>query len=330
MRAIAEELHISAMTLYRVINNAPGVSQATRKRVVAALDKAGVFQSSRNTPQKVVLDIQNDPYKKHLAFSLLDKIPDQNYDIAIADHRNSKSAFLRMIADAQTVIFFSSPAPEIVKEVKEENPDIFCINVSGGSEGDIVIGMHNFLGGRIAAEHLYNNGHRKIALATIPVEPTQLDRHKSFVGEMSVLAPKSKVYAVFLRSNWKTLNRQVLHLIRNKGVTAIFTTCGFTAYMLQKFLLENGVRIPEQVSLLSYDFTAELTAAAPFELDTIGVDLDQIVRMTAYYLRHRPVKDMPIAYQCYVVPELQVHGSVRSIPVTERNRKSILIQHKIR
>ena len=309
MRSIAQELNISAMTLYRVINNAPGVSVATRKRVVEALDKAGVFQTRSSAPQSVVLDIQDDPYKKNLAFSLLSKISNQNYNIQIADHRKSKSVFLRMIAGAQTVIFFSSPSAETVREVKEENPDIFCINVSGGSEGDIVIGMHNFLGGRIAAEHLYKNGHRNVALVTIPIEPTQLDRHKSFIGEMSVLAPKSKVHVLFLH-NWKTLKRQILHLVQDKGVTAIFATCGYIAYQLQKYLLENGIRIPEQVSLLSYDFPQDMTEEYPFELDTIGVDLDQIVRMAAYYLRHRPVQDMPIAYQCYVVPELQIHGTV--------------------
>ena len=309
MRSIAQELNISAMTLYRVINNAPGVSAATRKRVVAALDHAGVFQSRSPAPQRVVFDIQDDPYKKNLAFSLLDKISNQNYNIQIADHRKSRSAFLRMIAGAQTVIFFSSPSAETVHEVKEENPDIFCINVSGGSEGDIVIGMHNFLGGRIAAEHLYKNGHRNIALVTIPIEPTQLDRHKSFIGEMSVLAPKSKVHVLFLH-NRKTLKRQILHLVQEKGVTAIFATCGYIAYQLLLHLLENGIRIPEQVSLLSYDFPQDMVEEYPFELDTIGVDLDQIVRMAAYYLRHRPVKDMPIAYQCYVVPELQVHGTV--------------------
>ena len=98
--------------------------------------------------------------------------------------------------------------------------------------------------------------------------------------------------------------------MKNKGVTAIFATCGYVVCQL-----ENGIQIPEQVSLLSYDCPQDMAEEYPFELDTIGVDLESIVRMAEYYLRHRSVKDMPIVYQCYVVPELQIHGTVCHVAV---------------
>ena len=41
IRALARELKVSAMTLYRVLNNAPTVRQATRERVVEALNRHG-------------------------------------------------------------------------------------------------------------------------------------------------------------------------------------------------------------------------------------------------------------------------------------------------
>ena len=81
IRAIARELNISAMTLYRVLNNAPGVSKKMRQRVIVALDKAGVLQARNQAKQKVVIDVIGDPYMVNLAESLVNKISDLNYEI---------------------------------------------------------------------------------------------------------------------------------------------------------------------------------------------------------------------------------------------------------
>ena len=321
LRSIARSLDISAMTLYRVLNNAPGVLPATRRRVTSALDKAGVLQS-RKLRHTVLFDIQDDLYKKRLADSLLARISDLEHKILIGNHRKSKYEFLKMAGNADTVIFFSSPAQAILDAVRMENPDIFRINVSGGSGGDIIIGVHNFLGGRMAADHLYRNGHRNVAVVTTPVEPTQLDRHKGFVGEMSVCAPKGKVYPVFFRNSWKRLGKRVLRLIQKKKITAVFASADYPGYQLLLYLLDNGIRIPEDVSLLSYDYPEKATEKRPVALDTIGFDQEQIVRMTQYYLLHRQVKDAYVSCHCLIAPELSVQGSVKNITPTLQNEGS--------
>ena len=129
LRAIAREMKISAMTLYRVLNNAPGVSDSMRQRVISTLDKAGILQSVCKQSQTVIFDIQRDPYKSRRAFHLLAKIASLDYRILFSNHKADKESFLQMCDRADTVIFFSSPSARILQEVKHANPDIFRINV---------------------------------------------------------------------------------------------------------------------------------------------------------------------------------------------------------
>ena len=42
-KELARELHVSVMTVYRVLNNEPSVRPATRQRVVEALNRYGYY-----------------------------------------------------------------------------------------------------------------------------------------------------------------------------------------------------------------------------------------------------------------------------------------------
>ena len=310
MRAIAQGLNVSVMTLYRVINNAPCVSQTTRKRVIAALDSEGILEARSNTRSTLLIDVQDSFYRRRFAKSLLDKIGNRDYRILTSNHRKSRYHFLKMTGEADTVIFFSSPSSEIVQAAKKENPDIFCINVSGGNDGDIIIGINNYLGGSMAAKYLYSKGHRRIAVATTPIEPTQLDRHKGFIGEMSLL-PHGKAHALFFTNSWKRLGKSVIRLIRDKGITALFVTCDHTGFQLLHYLLNNGIRIPEDLSLLSYDTPEEVVSKRPMELDTVTFDEEQIIRLVQYYLNNRRISNSCISCHCLIAPEVKEFGSVK-------------------
>ena len=66
-REIARELNISHTTVYRVINNAHCVSDATRVRVIDALNRHGCYRDARVKPQTVLLDFDENA-ACHLAF----------------------------------------------------------------------------------------------------------------------------------------------------------------------------------------------------------------------------------------------------------------------
>jgi LacI family transcriptional regulator len=313
LRAVARELNISAMTLYRVLNNAPGVSDATRQRVIGVLDKAGILQSVQERPQTVIFDIQRDPYKSRRAFHLLTKIVNLDYKILFSNHKTDKASFLQMCDNADTVVFFSSPTEEILQDVKRANPDIFRINVFGGKGGDLAVDVDDFYGGQLAAKYFYEKGHRNLAVATIPVEPTQLNRHKSFIGELSYLAPDGKVFPLLFRETWEDLGERLLYMIREQGVTGVFCTCDHVGYQLQCYLHKNGISVPDEFSILAYDVPENGVQKRIYDIDRIAFDQDTVIRGVEYHLVNRQIRRTDMSAYYLITPELVALGSVKKI-----------------
>lgn len=313
LRAIARDLNISAMTLYRVLNNAPGVSASMRQRVTGALDKAGILQSVNTRSRKVVLDIQRDPYKSWQAFRLLVKIANLDYEIQFSNHKLDKELFLRKCDEADTVIFFSSPTSRILQEVKQANPDIFRINVFGGKGGDLAVDVDDFYGGQLAANCFYENGHRNLAVATVPIEPTQLNRHKSFIGELSFLAPEGNVYPILFRETWEELGESLISLIREKGVTGVFCTSDHVGYQLQKYLDKKGFSVPDDVSILSYDVPEHYVRKRLYDIDRIEFEKETVIRGVEYHLVNRQVRTSEMSGYYLITPELVQFGSVKNL-----------------
>ncbi len=313
LRALAREMNISAMTLYRVLNNTPGVSDSTRARVTKALDKAGILQTVKQKTETILFDIQRDPYKSRQAFRLLIKIANLDYHILFSNHRKDKDEFLRLCDKADTVIFFSSPTPQVLEETFKANPDIFRINVFGGKGGDLAVDVDDFYGGQLAAKYFYEQGHRNLAVATIPVEPTQLNRHKSFIGELSFLSPEGKVYPLYLRDNWENMGEELFRLIRNHGVTGVFCTCDHVGYQMQKYLQKKGIRVPEELSMLSYDIPEPMILDRPYPIDRIVFEKDNVIRCVEYHLINRQIRNFPMSGYYLIAPELVSAGSVKKI-----------------
>ena len=65
-REIARELNISHTTVYRVINNAHCVSDATRVRVIDALNRHGCYRDARVKPQTVLLDFDENAASSYM------------------------------------------------------------------------------------------------------------------------------------------------------------------------------------------------------------------------------------------------------------------------
>ena len=76
-RKIAEELNVSHMTLYRVINNVQEVKESTRTRVIEALNRHGYYRNERVKPQTVVIDVDRSErsfYMRSLAETLMKRL----------------------------------------------------------------------------------------------------------------------------------------------------------------------------------------------------------------------------------------------------------------
>lgn len=79
-RGIARLLDISPMTIYRVLNNAPHVSEKTRNMVTEALQKFGYTSHATVKKTNVFFDFAEHPYLNHYGRKFMTRLSALNFN----------------------------------------------------------------------------------------------------------------------------------------------------------------------------------------------------------------------------------------------------------
>jgi len=139
------------------------------------------------------------------------------------------------------------------------------------------------LGGRLAAEYLYTNGHRQMAVLTGPA--WSVDSRLRLEGFKGFLKEKGIVLAEDLVKEAGYLEHQAyesaMGLIKNeKRITAIFCCNDQMAFGVLRRLKDLGLECPKDISLLGYDDELRASLCTP-SLTTIRVDIVHLAKEAA-------------------------------------------------
>jgi len=175
------------------------------------------------------------------------------------------------------------------------------------------------LGGALAAKHLADLGHRKMAmLVTQPADhPTIAIRSAGFLKQARLMnvaaeiidcgthggeAPTPKVYA----------RMQSLLRAGRPAFTGLFVDTDTTVPGVYKALTESGLRIPQDLSVIGYDGIPEGEYYNP-PLTTISQDYRLWAQDTVRILRHRlAAPQSPPAVHAQIAPLLITRASTAS------------------
>ena len=188
-QTIANEVGVNVRTIYRVMNNNGAVSNSTRKKVVNALNRYGYLCAGQRKSENIVFDICKNEFVERIGIQLMQSLSMQDFKCIPTNHMENRERFMAAVSDASVVVMCSFPGQRLIDEIKFANPDCVVINILGGSCGDVAIDSDDYLGGAIAARHLYANGHRHVLVASALDQPNHVDRCKSFRAEMMFLNP---------------------------------------------------------------------------------------------------------------------------------------------
>ena len=229
-REIARELNLSHTTVYRVINNAHCVSDATRVRVIDALNRHGCYRDARVKPQTVLLDFDENAassYMRDLLNLLRNRLAGNPFRWIETSHGIGRTKFLLACRDAHIVVFAPMADRDIYDHAKEVNPDLLILNLLDDAAGDIAIATDDFQGGQLAARRLYECGHRTHLAVTVPApedgpQHSFCNRAKGFLAEMMFLAPNCRIerWEVPLRRTRNSLPQKLKHKRRPSAVFA--------------------------------------------------------------------------------------------------------------
>jgi LacI family transcriptional regulator len=201
VRALAEEVGVSAMTVSRALNGHPNVSQATRDRVIKAAARSryrpnrlarGVLTGRSGTVGVMVSPVK--PFEAHVVLGIHDALVDRGFLPLLhfnnlgpmAERDSHELDYIHRLLEyrVEGLIFWPSDEtiPDVyLKEVWERKVPLVAIDRHLPETRADFSGTDDVAAGRIAAEHLLALGHRRLAhVAGEPSVSTYADRRRGF------------------------------------------------------------------------------------------------------------------------------------------------------
>jgi len=294
IKQIAEEANVSAATVSMVINNKPGISTATREKIIKIVQSSGYNISPlKCNIAKSSGTIQLTIYKKHsqivadtaffqsLIAGIESKASINGYQLTIKTISSTKldSDMLRANGDDNAIDGILLLGTEMQREdmlsiVGIDRPLLILDTCYLGIPANYVA-IDNIGGALIGVNHLIERGHRKIGYLKSSINIQNFsERYEGYTKAMSA-SNLSCDYAhtvplhPTIEGAYKDM---VTYLSTNPELpTAFFSDNDIIAFGAMKALKDAGIRIPEDLSLLGFDDMPFCTITEP-SLSTINVN----------------------------------------------------------
>ena len=169
---------VSIATVSRAINEPTKVAEETRRRVTEAVARTGyttnaMARSLRMRRSNMILILApdvGDPNFSNILVGLETEASKRGYGLLIGNTQNDPSRetdYLRFISSNQAdgLILFTGHLPFGFGEGQDETrlPPMVAVSEPVPGQDIPFVGVDNFEGARVAAEHLVSQGHRRIA-----------------------------------------------------------------------------------------------------------------------------------------------------------------------
>lgn len=285
---IAHAVGVSKSTVSRALNDNPKISLETRLKIQQVARKMnyvpnhlarGLTQGSTKTVGLVVLDIMN-PFFAEFARGAENYLLKHEYTLILC---NSDGDIKREISQIEMLIekrvsglilavvdpeqehftrLCEESIPMVLLDRYEKNNDVSYVTVDG------------VVGGRLATDYLASIGHRRIGHIagpkTMAAHYYRLKGYQAALRDHSIPYDPSLVRAVREHSreeSYRVMN-EFLAMSPELRPTAVFAFNDILALGAYKAILDAGLCIPEDISLVGYD-DIELSSLLPVPLTTI-------------------------------------------------------------
>lgn len=297
MRDVAREARVSTMTVSNVVNQRPGASEETRRRVLEAVAKLGYrvnasarqLRAGRTGAIGLLVPDLDSAYYSHLAARLSDAAEVHGYHVVLertgATREGELAALSRERLDAYDGVILSPVAldAEEIRRARIERPCVLLGERPLPREFAHVM-MDNVGGGALAVGHLIDGGARRVALigGRRDVVHTDMAALRSIgyrrahvdagleVDERLIV----EVGSFGIRDGYRSILR-----LHEDGVPfdAAFVLTDAAAMGVLRALADLGMRVPDDVQVAGFDNDAESDYLVP-RLTTIDPDNDAMAR----------------------------------------------------
>ena len=290
IKDIAKLAGVSHTTVYRALNDKPRISQSTKERIISIAREfnyqpnvlAQSLVLGRTKTLGLVITTIVNPFYPELAKGIEDTARSLGYNIILCCTNfdiSLESRYIDMIRSrgVDGIIFTSAHIhdPNITRLMEDHFP---LILVNRRVYGDPMMGsidyvvVENVKGGFLAVEHLIRMGNKRIGVISgSPDSSAAVERlegaRKAFVEYGLNPAELVVLEGDFLKRSGYEVARRFLAMA--DPPSAIFGVNDYMALGAFEAVLDSGLRVPEDVSLIGFnDIT--FSAMKGIELTTIG------------------------------------------------------------
>lgn len=325
MQDVANLVGVSKQTISAVINNKPGITEETRARVRAAIEKLGYridhtarsLRTGRTHTIALLITDVSSPFLSKIALVAEDYAYAAQYSLMLFNTRDDPA---REVAYANAVIqrsvdgvlFVSAHGENIaVDHLSAAGVPIVAVDrIPQGYNGPSIT-FNNFAAGRMAALHLIGLGHQRMAHIAGPgfahISDERLD------GFRDILIANDCPEPVYdraqggwgIQNGYEAMQRV---LARSRNFTAVFAAGDQMAIGAMRALREAGLDIPRDVSLISID-DIDMAAFVYPPLTTISQSIPEMACEGVNLLLELIQKKTPERDQIVIEPRLVIRQS---------------------
>jgi LacI family transcriptional regulator len=322
MKDVAKAAGVSLGSVSHYLNGRVSVSPAKASQIQRAINELGyrVDQGARSLRRKqtqtigLILPNISNPFYAELARVIEHSLWDEGFQTFFCDSAHDvareRAQFMNLLdrrADGILVIYSSerSVLPQLASETTTA-----VVFLDRSVEGQPSVASDNYLGGRMAAEHLLELGHTCVGALVGDAEITNIqERMTGFTEALAERGVTLEPEYVLYGAQDLALGERVVELTHLLSPpTAIFATNDIVAIGAWRKLIEQGCRIPEDISLLGFD-NVEMGRLLVPPLTTVAQDISALGAHATELLLNLFSNQLTKGRGAIVAPQLLVRGS---------------------
>ena len=302
IRDVAERAQVSTATVSFVLNNNPNevISEKVKKRVLEAAAALSYHPSAtaaglkRKHTHNVGLifykedDAIANQFYSYVVQGAVKEAVERDYNLLFSFMGSAYTGFNdlpKVIRErnVEGVLFIRHTLPKMIKDLQSFGLPIVAIDNSPRIKGIDSLQIDNRLGAGLAAAHLVELGHRRLAfLGPVEPPPSIEERAEGFAERaQSFGASKPQVISAgaftFDAAYAATLKALKARVPKKSLPTAIFCANDLMAAGALRAAREAGVQVPRELSVVGFDDIAMSRYTDP-PLTTIGVVKEHLGR----------------------------------------------------
>ena len=303
IRDVAGRAGVSVGTVSNVLNRPELVTPATRERVLEAIEHLGFVrnESARHlragvsrTIGLVVLDIAN-PFFTDVARGVEEVANAAGLAVILcnSDDRAAKeAAHLDVLAEQRVQGVLITPTAELspaVEALRSRGTPVVLLDRRANGPDRCSVAVDDVLGGRLAAAHLLERGHRRIAFVGGSSGLPQVQERRDGV-EKAVLETAGAEDALLVLSpdtltvaGGRQAAEAIVGLPADRRPTAAICANDLLALGMLQEMVRHGVAVPEDFAIVGYD-DIDFAAAAAVPLSSVRKPRHELGRRAAELL----------------------------------------------